>query len=1001
MKKRNSMKTMKKAVAQLLAVSLALGMTPVIGMTAETETRVETEAAGTETVETGAETEAAETGAETEVAETGTETEAAAEESGLDGFVEEFQEPTKTSEANIRYWLKGSFIDEELVAQDMKAIADAGFSTVEIINKGGSTKDLSEYGWGTEEWQKASEIIVREAEANGLSVDFTIGPTWPAAIPTLDANDEAASQQLVYSSQEISASDFTSEDGVLKYSCAISAGPESETEQKLVAVVFGKLTGEQRTETETYYAPPSGTPQDVEFDVQILDEDSLTVVTPAEDGTVNLEIPEGSEGTYILFTFYSQGTGQTVSGSTDPDAVCIDHYSIAGTEALLNYWEENILDDTLREHFQEYGGDLFEDSLELTQNITAWTPDLLELFQENRGYDLAKYLPMLINRNYSATNEMHLGDGEEQDNAVHCYGLADSADKKIVEDYNELMDTLYEENHLKVINEWAKELGLNYRVQAYSGYDTGHYDSNEAAAVVGTIEGESLAFMESHDGLDSFRILSGGAHMTGKQIISDELGAVFFGTYAVTFDDLAELVNLNAAGGANQFVLHGYPGSSETEEETWPGYHPFGTMFSEPWDDRQPVWDSMDIMSDYMARTQNALQEGIAKMDVAIFRDEKTVKTKYFDSDVLTVNGYSYEFLSDDTLLMDEAVVEDGVLTPDSAAYKALVLYQESKLSNEMAAQLNTFAENGLTIVMIGEAPSQGKYFTDSDETLASEMEQLLSRENVYQIETADELADTLKNAGITPAVNFEKQSEVHTLHRSSESTDYYWLYNYGEDDIELSADYVGSGIVYQMNLWTGEIAKLASTVSEDGRIHMEIPMDAGEATVLMITEEEVVGAEEKAETKDVSAVLLKDSDWKLNVESYTATEEGSPETTMTAISKELAGLEGWSDIEGLEIVSGKGTYETQFEIDSLEGVNKAELCMKIGDGTVAITGVYVNGQDAGVVDQSKNTVDITEYLTEGSNTIQIKVATTLANAVNGNSGSVYGLLDAEIVMSK
>lgn len=913
-------------------------------------------------------------------------------------FTQEFKEPTKKTQANIRYWLKGSDIDEELVAKDLKAISEAGFSTIEIINKGGSTQDLSEYGWGTEEWQKATEIIIQEAEKNNLSVDFTIGPTWPAAIPNLDVNDEAASQQLVSSSQQISASDFTEEDGKLTYTCAVPAGPESETEQTLIAVVLGKLTGDQRTDSETFYAAASGEKQEVDFTVDVLDEESMTVVTPDEEGNVKLELESGATGDYVLFAFYSQGTGQTVSGSTDPDAVCIDHYSKAGTEALLNYWEDHILDDTLTSYLSEKGGDLFEDSLELTTNVTPWTKGLLDSFKEERGYDLEKYLPMLINRFYSAANSAS-GEGGVDESQLHCYGFGDASDKKIVADFNELLDTLYQENHLKVVNSWAEEHGMNYRVQAYSGYDTGHYDSNQAATMVGTIEGESLAFMESQDGVDGFRMLSGGAHAVGKQVVSDELGAVLMGTYNQTFDDVTRLINLNAAGGANQFVFHGYPSSCETETEEWPGYHPFGMIFSEPWDDRQPVWDSMNILTDYMARTQGTLQEGTAKIDVAVLRDEKKIKAQYFDSDNLTENGYSYEFLSDDTMLTAGVEAVDGVLTPDSAAYKALVLYNETALSTDMLNRLKEYADNGLTIVVVGEAPSEGKYFNDANDVIASGMEELLAKDNVYQIEDAETLSETLKNAGITPAAEYKETAQVHSLHRSEDGTDYYWFYNYGEDSVDLNVALEGKGNSYQMNLWNGKVTKLDNS-AEDAKVDTAITLEAGEATVVMLSEDEVE-AEEAVSVETSEAVSLKDNTWTLDVESYTAEKEGSPETKITEISNELTGLLPWAEIQGLETVSGKGTYKTTVTVDSLENVKKAVLDMTAGSGTMAVTGVIVNGEDAGRVDQSEDSVDITGYLTEGENTIEISVATTLANAVNGTSDSEYGLTDAQIVLEK
>lgn len=914
-----------------------------------------------------------------------------AEEMGTtDASVTEFQSPTKASQAKIRYWVKSANLDEEKTDADLKAIAEAGFSCVEVIDKGGSTEDMSVYGWRTEEWQKASELIVEVAAKYGLSVDFTVGPTWPAAIPTLDKDDEAASQHLVYGVSNLTAEQFT--DGV--YNGEIPAAPESDCAQTLIAVVSGKLTGGTHKKEGTYYAPPGGTETNVEFNVNELDEDSLTVLEAGEDGSVAFTLPEGDRAEdYVLFAFYSEGTGQTVSGSTATDAVCIDHYSLSGTNALLNYWEENILSDTLSAYFAENGGDLFEDSLELDYNTIPWTSGLLGLFSEARGYDLTKYLPMIINRFYTATNT---SNGEEtEEDLFTCYGFADDSEQKIVNDYNELLDTLYQENHLKVINAWAEEHGLNYRVQAYSGYDTTHYDTCEAASMVGTIEGESLAFMESHDGVDSFRILSGGAHVAGKQLVSDELGAVFFGTYHMTFESLAELINKNVAGGANQFVLHGYPSSSETEEENWPGYHPFGFIFGEPWDDRQPVWDDMTLMTDYLARTQEIMQSGAAKLDVAVYRDVKTVKTKYFDSEVLNENGYSYEYLSADVLQEETMKAVDGVLNPDSAAYKALVLYNDTELSTETAERLNEYADNGLAIVIVGGVPARTSYFADSDEDLIAALEQLTEKENVYVIDSEDSLVETLSSAGVSASASYESAAPVKTLHRKDTAADYYWMYNDSEEEVTLTVSFEGNGVPYQMNLWDGSVYAIADYSSSENGITTTITIPAKDTLVVALSEEELsqqsVPAGAKGDEVDLSGNV-----WTIEAVSYTAVEENSPETQLTPVETSVTGLLPWSETEDLEIVSGTASYQTTLQLE--EPVEYAKLNLETYDGTMAITKVLINGTEAGKIDQISKSLDISGLLQEGENTIEICIATTLANAANGEVSDEYGMEKAVIV---
>ena len=58
--------------------------------------------------------------------------------------------------------------------------------------------DAEKDGWGSANWHKAVEILMREAEKYNIYVDLTIGPRWPAGIPNLDPNSDAAFRKLTY-----------------------------------------------------------------------------------------------------------------------------------------------------------------------------------------------------------------------------------------------------------------------------------------------------------------------------------------------------------------------------------------------------------------------------------------------------------------------------------------------------------------------------------------------------------------------------------------------------------------------------------------------------------------------------------------------------------------------------------------------------------------------------------------------------------------------------------
>ena len=114
-----------------------------------------------------------------------------------------------------------------------------------------------------------------------------------------------------------------------------------------------------------------------------------------QDGTFTFTAP--SEGEWVFYAYWAVGTGQT-SGDTVPTAYVVNHLNKSGTQAIIDYWENNLLTDEMKEHYATYGGDLFEDSLELTAVDLPWCNEMAEYFQDNKGYNLIQYLPLLMGK---------------------------------------------------------------------------------------------------------------------------------------------------------------------------------------------------------------------------------------------------------------------------------------------------------------------------------------------------------------------------------------------------------------------------------------------------------------------------------------------------------------------------------------------------------------------------------------------------------------------------
>lgn len=393
-----------------------------------------------------------------------------------------------------------------------------------------------------------------------------------------------------------------------------TANPVVNTTAELVAVLAAQTTATSVGTSTITFTPSS-----------LVDLTSL-----AQNGTLNWTAPDTSS--YILVAIYSRGTGQIQSqfdGNpiapqlTDPyPAYIVDHFSTAGVQASVDYWNAHILTDTLEAEMNQTQGSLFEDSLELVFT-QYWTPNFLAEFQTRRGYDLTPYLLYVLRD----TNKF-------SGNATIAV--------QVQADFYKTVSDLYIDYRLKGLQAFANSLQLKMRAQPYYI----QVDSSRAAAVLDLPEGESLGFKNTPDG---FRILAAGRDIAGKTtILSCELGAQANAAYTLRWKDLLGLMNKVFAYGVSQSVIHGYP-YRDSPDSHWPGYSAFtprleGTTigYSEPWGTRQPQWLFAPQTSGYMARSQLVKQAGSASTDVAVLNTVLDVATYWADSG-LNNAGYTYQ----------------------------------------------------------------------------------------------------------------------------------------------------------------------------------------------------------------------------------------------------------------------------------------------------------------------------------------------------------------------
>lgn len=907
-------------------------------------------------------------------------------------FAAAFANPSDENKPLTRWWVPGSMMDKEEVKKEIESMVQAGFGGAEIVPVSVAGGDGEGHlDWGSDSWKEITKYILEAAKENNFTIDFTMTPAWPLALPTIvDVNDPDQGAQMKLDGAFV---DGITADKPFNGTLPVSEEAVSDAEKVNGRVMLAGVSVAKYADKENkVLAFESAERLNGEF------------IKDNNDGTYSAEFKPEGEGEYVLFAWYSHPSGNQKYENNQ-----VDHYSKAGSQMIINYWENELI---------PYYGDAFEscrsmfvDSLEFETHLD-WTHDLQASFMNDYGYDITAYLPAI----YDGSDEW-TAIGNYMGEPVPSFSF-DQNSKEVLNDFREELTDMYIENNIKPLQQFCAKHNLTLRYQTSYGKSL---DTAETAMYPDIPETESLY---GNDYMDFYRLQAGAVHAADKKIYSMETSAEWTetwnpkkdngeygtrgngeynsGNYEQTFLDHIWHDQRAFASGVNQVVFHGYPyngsyNGKAVEGTQWPGFTGFESYrWSNSWGERQPNWLFAKNYLSFIARNQYVLRQGTAKVDAAVYHHSyyETIDfwgpEKIFTTEVLEQNGYSYDFIDPSVMELDNMKVTDGRLDIEGAAYQALILDNVNDLPYETAAKLNEYADAGLKIVIIGDPAAERSYLNDAD--IKDQMNTLLSKENVIQIASDDETADALKNAGVIPAASYENETLL-TAHRADDTKDYYFIYNYGNADnyrdvqtaetVDTDVVLKGNGKPYLFNAWTGEVTAADYTESEEG-IKVHVHLEPNDSMIVVISEEVLAEAEEAPAAMSEE---IKVSGWNLKIESWTPGETVLDTVKTVVFDESIDSLKTWDQLDkDLKDVSGTGTYTASFETP--EGYEEGQqVYLHLGRNKDAY-GIKINGTEV-IADQVSGDADVSAVLHKGTNEIEITVATSLLNAVLKNNASI------------
>lgn len=934
---------------------------------------------------------------------------------------EEFRFPGMEYRPGVRWWWPGGAVEPDELVREIDLLVDNGFGYAEINPFGGGLDN--QYGdkapyekYGTDEYYAALEAAVARAAVRGFTIDLNMGSGWNANGPFVPIGWSMGNMAIGRDEIDISASDV----GVVQavripevvqaqsyQSSELTIGGIAELQALVIARVNGKLkdaitqgtlTGEP-TEDQILYDPSSVSAIDLSGSFRI-------------PGSTCSWIPE-KQGTYAVISIYSVPTGcRPIDSVNKEDGFVIDHMD----KAIAAWYMETWMGDGSRinEISRAYPGTIrayFNDSYEFYGDA-FYNTKLYKAAKDGDnnilGYDLTPYLPTIYKvfsawPHYRArglaTNDLFYAPSTPEpvfDEASGVFDFAKDSDvvDRITYDYQLLVNQGFQAG-MKGFQEKANEYGALYRQQAYNP----PIDTIGSAKYVDIPEGEQL-------NENTLKRVSSGAHLYNRPLVTAEQYTLGCTPFRNTLEDVKNGFDLMAVSGVNNFFYHGfnyrYFGNETMQNESAYGETGYSAFFGIGINvgEANSLWPYFKDLNAYASRLNYLMQQGSPSSDVALYMPfNGSLNVSEGAAKELNENGFAWDAINDDAIrnmVTWDAENEVIRISGSDVVYKAIIV-QDTSVPVETMRALKALAAEGAPVVFYGtRLPLRhpgfaGGAFADLDSEVSSISDSMVKGNEEYPRVTWATNAHTLISVLDTVGkISYEKNADVRFVRRAlSDGGELAFFRNMSAVDANTVVIKVASDLKngYWLDQNTGKIYR-AEIV--DGRVTMTLP-PLGAITLLC--EPEGVRYSDRYVEEGSPMVLdtrplrveasLDEFTLAVTADNIGTYRKGAFETrfyTENALGNWVSDMFHDGD---LKYVNAPGIYRTTLTIEDMSVYDGRSCYLDLGEVHTAAE-VTVNGRYVGTLIYSPYKLDISEYLQQGENAIEIKVTPRTYNRYIG-----------------
>jgi len=903
-----------------------------------------------------------------------------------------FHTPPVEARPRFRWWWPGDAVTDEELRREVKLMGDTGFAGAEIAsftpNFVALTPDekLRVNQYAEPSFFAHVRTAGDAAKALGLSLDYTLGSSWPSgggfAIPPELAFTELAMGRtevkggqagpikltIPKRTRRLGALNFL--DARVKDPKVADWGKRLDARARTVAVVAVKGSAPTLQPAAPGAMGLTLTPWRDVVTAGSLDPLSSVVLTDKlrEDGTLDWTPPPGDWQIFV-FRQYASDLGVLGAAGQGPQLI-LDHMNPKAFAAHAARVGDPLGKDPpgLRS--------TFVDSLELMQDI-QWGPELLNEFKKRRGYDLTPYLPFVVQPGWMQAWNEHWSP-------PYFDTSASDLAERVRTDYRRTVSNMMIEGFIQPFVAWNHAHGLKAKFQAHGGA----FDTIRGYGIVDIPETEDLP----GEGDPLFtRIARSAAHLYGRPLVSAESLAWKDRPFDVTPDEMRRRVDALMAGGVNSMILHGF--NYRFHAEDWPGWHafqpsPFAGGFSSMINESNPIWPAVKPLAAYIGRLQSVMQAGEAVVPVAYFYGrygyyvgiEDNGAGKQAAEKAFLANGYDYDRINPDSIA--RARVEGKQLVSQGGQrYSVLVLPPIDGIRADTAEAIARSAKAGLPVFFTDRAPSRDEGLADARSRDARVRKAVAAALKAgAKVVPAASIPDSLRTAAIPANLRFAGDaSDLVFVQRRIEGRTATFVHNRGEAARQVSISLTGIGGVSRWNAMDGSITPISARIAGEGT-DVPVTLAPGESALLLL--------DPKAQPVNVpppvvvGSMTLPADGWQLSVDGHSARKPYSHDFGLVT-------LKDWQQVPEVARFAGSGTYKRSIMVDAGWLTRGTKFVLDLGE-VHDIATVAINGRSLTPIFSAPFRVDVTGLLHAGRNDLSVTVANVPNNGLLDPNDPTY-----------